>query len=145
LRIALLIVVLGVLTSAETVALECPKYPYSDNDATVIFAGEVVEIERADPYGVARVRFKVLELRRGPYSPFITIQFQDNACDPGAASFKVGDRYLMSGRKLEAASSASDEAKMDLAQRPLYFNHSSSLRRRLPVTPNISLERTREG
>jgi hypothetical protein len=146
LRVALLIVFLGLLAPAEAVARECSKFPYSDTDATVIFAGEVAEIEGPDSYGIRLLSFKVLEMRRGPYSQFITIQVQDyrSACDPGAASFKVGERSLMSGFKLVAAASASDEAKIELARRPLYFNHYSGLRQRLPVTPNTSLERSVE-
>jgi hypothetical protein len=146
-RAALLIVVSWLLTPAEAIACDCSKESYSDRYATVIFKGEIAEVEGPDTYGVSLVRFKVLELQRGPYAEFITIRVQNyktTSCNPNAASFKVGERYLMSASKLMAAAPASDEARAELARRPLYFNHYCGLRQRFPVTPNTSLERTRE-
>jgi hypothetical protein len=144
LRLAFLIAFLTPLAPADAYAVECPTYPYPDKVATVVFAGEVAEIEGPDSSGAILVSFRVLEMRQGRHSSFITIQVQDSECDPGATSFKVGDRYLMAGFELVAAASASSETKLELARRPRYFNHVSSLRQPLPVTPNKSLERTRE-
>jgi hypothetical protein len=151
LRLALFIAVVGLLAASHAIACDCSKgsvrSTFSDKNADVIFIGEVAEVEGPDSYGVALVRFKVVEMRQGRHSEFLTIQIQSGeaSCNLNAASFKVGERYLMSGLKLVAAASATNEARDKLAVRPRYLNHFCSLRAPLPVTPNKSLERTREG
>jgi hypothetical protein len=142
---AVLLVAIALLASAEAIACDCAKLSLNDGNATVVFAGEITKVEGPDSSGHTRVSFKVLELQRGPHSEFITILVNRAPCNPDAALFKVGDRYQMAASKLVAAGQASDEARADLVRNPLYFNHYCSLRKRLPVTPNTSLERTREG
>ena len=148
-RIALLTVVVGLLAASQAIACECSKVsagsPFVDKNADVIFVGEVAAVEGPDSYGVALIRFKVVEMRQGRHSEFVTIQIQTGgaSCDIDAALFKVGERYLMSGLKLVSAASATSEARDELALRPRYLNHFCSLREPLPVTPNKSLERTR--
>jgi hypothetical protein len=142
-RAVLHFVVIALLASTEAIACDCSKDSYDDGNATVVFAGEITRVEGPDSTGATRVSFKVLELQRGQHSEVITILVSRAWCNPDAASFKVGDRYQMAAFKLVAAASGSDEARADLAINPLYFNHYCSLRKRLPVTPNTSLERTR--
>lgn len=141
---AVLFVVFALLATAEAIACDCSKLSPDDKNATVVFAGEITRVEGLDSSGATLVSFKVLEMKWGPRSEVITILVSRAPCNPDAASFKVGDRYQMAASELVAAAASSDEARADLAKKPLYFNHLCSLRERLPVTPNTSPERTRE-
>jgi hypothetical protein len=144
-------IAVALLAAARAGACGCDRqtsarHPHVDKYATVIFVGDVVEVSAPDSNGVVLITFKVVEPRRGVRGEMVTIEVHNGgtSCDVQEASFQVGERFLMSGTSMEPADSAADAVKRELAGRPRYYNNYCGLRERLPVTPNTSLERTRE-
>jgi hypothetical protein len=121
--------------------------PQVKSKSDLLFVGEVLEVSTQINRGVEEVRaiFIVLELKKGPRTRFITVQVHHGgtSCDLVRATFKVGERYLVSGNELEWVSVSAKAADGVAANEKVYYNNYCDLRERLGVTPNNSLERTR--
>jgi len=142
------------LVAGKAAACTCSMPTMADEaevkkDVELLFVGEVLEVSTKVDSGieVVRARFRVQELRKGPKAQFVTVEVHHGgtSCDLVRASFKVGERYLISGNALKWVSLKAKEAEGLAADAKVYYNNFCDLRERLGVTPNKSLERTREG
>ena len=146
------IVVAALLAVSKSQACTCSHPSAADEsfvaqEADVVFIGEVAEITKATQNGieVLQAKFKVLENRKGVVTKFVTIHVSHGgtSCDLMRSAFRLGERYLISGTEIRwthpgrAAAAAKDVTTKH------FYNNFCDLRERL--TPNISLERTREG
>jgi hypothetical protein len=139
-------VVAFILLSATNLAFACGcAKPLTAADAAVrrnadvIFTGDVVDVaaRRVDDIVVVAVRFRVVHMDKGASAEFISIEVHNGgtSCDQQRADFVVGQRYLMSGFTVESNGAAEEG--------PRYYSNYCSLRERVRVTPDKSLERTR--
>jgi hypothetical protein len=133
------ITLIGLLAASNAMACGCDRqtsksHPHVDQLADAIFVGEVAEVSGPDSSGVVLVRFKIVESRRGAQGKFITIEVHNrgNSCDLEPASFRIREKYLMSGNQVVSAASDSGTAKEELQIAPRYFNNYCGLRERVP-------------
>ena len=122
------------------------NHRHVDIYADAIFVGDVTSVSGPVSDKLVLVTFMVIDLRRGPVAEFITIEVHNggSSCDLNRTSFRVGERFLISGTKIERHEAADKLVEKSATQHPRFFNNYCGVRARIDVTPNKSLERIRE-
>ena len=139
------------LVAGQANACGCSHPTFGDTSsvmqtADVVFVGEVQGVEIKTVNGIEEVHatFKVLYVKKGPTMPVITILVGGGGTSCYLpASFKIGERYLVSGHEVVWANAEAREARGLSEGEKVYDNSLCDLRELINVTPNTSLERTR--
>ena len=147
-KAALLLIVAGKAAACTCAMPTLVDEPEVKKQVELLFVGDVLEVSTEILSGmeVVRAKFAVRELKKGPKAQFITVEVHHGgtSCDLVRAHFKVGERYLISGNERKWVSRNAKGAAGLAADAKVYYNNFCDLRERLAVTPNTSLERTRE-
>lgn len=131
---------LSLLGVQEAAACTCSMPTVADQAEVqkaveLLFVGEVLEVSTNVDRGVevVRARFKVQELKKGPKTPFVIIEVHHGgtSCDLVRASFKVGERYLVSGNLLRRKRPDAKDVVVASGGVGVYYSNYCDLRERL--------------
>src|SRR4051794_25895878 len=111
-------VVVALLVAGRVNACGCSHPTFGDrlwvtDKSDVVFEGEVQEVDVKTINGIKEVhaKFRVLRVKKDPMLSVITILVSNGgtSCDL-PASFKIGERYLISGNKVVWVNTKAREA-----------------------------------